>query len=177
MNDGRELTVEFTLIPEDVYSPFRWDRNNLARWIASALLCYILYDVYSRSVETLRTFEGGTSIIAILITLFILVLAGLLLFPLLRLRAVFRGTPGFATLKRVTFRPDLILFESESAKAECKWTLFLNVLETPRVFVFSQGKVGATYIPKRCFTSSEDIAFLRKLIRENFKGKITLRRD
>jgi hypothetical protein len=177
MNDGRELTIEYNLKPGDVYSPFRWDRNNLSRWIASALLCYILYDVYTRSAETLRTFEGGTSIIAILIILFILVLAGLLLFPLLRVRAVFRGTPSFAVLKRVTFRPELILFESESVKSECKWTLFLSVVETPRFFLFSQGKVGGTYIPKRCFASPEDVAFLRKLIRENFKGKAKLRRD
>jgi hypothetical protein len=177
MNDGRELTVEFSLKPRDVYSPFRWDRNNLARWVASALLCYISYDLYKRSAETLKSFDDGTSVLAIVILLFILVLLALLVFPSLRVMAIFRGTPGFTRSKRITFRPDIILFESAEAKSEFKWTLFSRVFETPRVFVFSQGKVGGTYIPKRCFASQQDIVFLRQLIRENFKGKATLRRD
>jgi len=177
MNDGRELTVEFSLKPSDVYSPFRWDRSNLARWVVSGLLCYIFYDLFKHSAETLKSFDGGTSILAIVILLFILIMLALLLFPFLRVMAIFRGTPGFARPKRVTFRPDLILFESPEAKSECKWTLFSRVFETPRVFALSQGKAGGTYIPKRCFASRQDIEFLRQLIRENFKGKATLRRD
>jgi hypothetical protein len=109
--------------------------------------------------------------------LFVLILLALLVFPSLRVRAIFRGTPGFARPRRVTFRPDIILIEAADSKSECKWTLFSGVFETPSVFVFSQGKVGGTYIPKRCFASQQDIAFLRQLIRENFKGKATLRRD
>jgi hypothetical protein len=177
MNDGRERTVEFTLRPGDVYSPFRWGRDNLARWVTAALLCYIFYDLYNRSGETFRSFEGGNSILAIVVLLFLFVLLGLLLFPFLRLLAIFRSTPDFASPRRITFRPDAILFQSAQAKSECKWTLFSRVFETPRVFVLAQGKAGGEYIPKRCFTSSEDITFLRKLIRENFKGKATLRRD
>jgi len=177
MNDGRELTVEFTLKPGDVYSPFRWDRDNLARWVIAALFCYILYDVYTRCADTLRSFDGGTSILAIVVLLFAFILFALLLFPFLRMRAIFRGTPTSANPKRVTFRADMILVESAEAKSELKWTLFSRVLETPQVFIFALGKTGGTYIPKRSFASPEDIAFLRKLVRENFKGKTTLRRD
>jgi hypothetical protein len=177
MNDGRELTVEFTLRPGDVYSPFRWDRDNLARWVTAALLCYVFYDLYNRSGETLRSFDGGNSILAIVVLLFVFVLLGLLLFPFLRTLAIFRGTPTFTSSKRITFRSDLVLLESADARSECKWTLFSRVFETPRVFVFARGKAGGTYVPKRCFGSQQDVAFLRKLIRENFKGKTTLRRD
>ncbi len=177
MNDSRELTVEFTLKPADIYSPFRWDRENLARWVIAALFCYIFYDVCTRSADTLRSFDGGTSIFAIVVLLFLFLLFGLLLFPFLRMRAIFNGTPTAAIPRRVTFRADAIQFESAIAKSECKWTLFSRVFETPRVFVFAQGKAGGTYIPKRCFATKQDIESLRQLIRENFSGKATLRRD
>jgi hypothetical protein len=102
---------------------------------------------------------------------------GLLLFPYLRVLAFFRGTPNVTRPRRVTFRTDIILFESAEAKSECKWMFFSRVIETPTGFVFSQGKAGGTYIPKRCLPSHEDIVLLRTLIRENFKGKKVLRRD
>jgi len=170
MNDGHELTVEYTLKLWDVYSPFRLSRNNLARWVSAALLCYILYDFCTHSAET-------SSILAIVILLSIFVLLALLLFPVLRLLALFRGTPAFARPKRITFRPDIILSESAEAKGEIKWTFFTWIFETPTAFVFSHGKVGETYIPKRCFATKQDIALLRELIRQHFKGKTTLRRD
>ncbi len=177
MTDRREITVEFALKPGDVYSPFRWGRGNLARWVTAGLLCYIFYDLYAGSSETLRSFAGGSSIQAIVLILFAFVLMGLLLFPYLRMLAFFRGTPNVTRTRRVTFRSDLILFESVDARSECKWTFFSRVVETPRAFIFSQGKAGGTYIPKRCLPSQEDIILLRTLIRENFKGKIDLRRD
>jgi len=63
MADGCELIIEYTLKPGDVYSPFRWDRYNLARWVTAALLCYIFYDVYNRMqmdliFESLRDAES-----------------------------------------------------------------------------------------------------------------------
>jgi hypothetical protein len=177
MADGPEVSVEYTLQFKDVYSPFRWDRRNFARWVVAIVLCYIFYDLYTKSTDALRSFESGSSILAILAVLFIFILFAILVFPFLRARAVFRGTPGFAKSTRVTFRPDNILFETESGKSECKWTTFVNILETSTLFFFSQGKIGGTYVPKRCFGSPADIESLRQLVRENFKGKATLRRD
>jgi hypothetical protein len=177
MTDLHGITVEFALKPGDVYSPFHWGRGNLARWVTAVLLCYIFYDLYTGSSETLRSFAGGSSIQAIVLILFAFVLMGLLLFPFLRVLAFFRGTPNVARTRRVTFRSDIILFESAEAKSECKWTFFSRVIETPRAFIFSQGKAGGTYIPKRCLPSHEDIVLLRALIRENFKGKMVLRQD
>ena len=177
MNDGSELTVEFTLRPADIYSPFRWDRDNLVRWVIACLLGYIFYDMYTRSAETLRSFDSGNSILAIVVLLFLLILLALLLFPFLRVLAIYRGTPSFSSPKRITFRPDMILLESAEAKSECKWALYSRVFETRRTFVFVQGKAGGIYVPKRCFASPEDLSLLRKLIRENFKGQAVLRVD
>jgi len=177
MDDQPEASVAVNLKPSDVYSPFHLDRGNVIRWVAAALLCLIFRDLYGSSRETLQSFPGGASITAVMIVLVVFVLFAILLFPYLRVRALFRSTPSLAETSRITFRPDEILFQSERAKSECKWTLFTRVFETRKVFAFSQGGIGATYVPKRFFTDPNDIQLLRRMIRENFKGKWTLRSD
>jgi len=169
MDQAPEVSVAVNLKPSDVYTPFRRDRGNVIRWVAAALLCLIFRDLYASSRETLQSFPGGASIGAIMIMLVVFVLFAILLFPYLRVRALFRSTPGLAETK--------ILFQSERAQSECKWTIFDRVSETREVFAFSQGKIGATYVPKRFFTDPNDIPLLRRIIRENFKGKWTLRND
>jgi YcxB-like protein len=107
----------------------------------------------------------------------VFILLAILLFPYLRVRGLFRKPSRLAEPTRISFRPDKIIFQSDHGTSECKWTIFVSVYEMRKIFVFSQGKVGGTYVPKRCFSSPEDVALLRTLIRENLKGKWTLRRD
>ena len=177
MDPGPEVIVEVNLKPNDIYTPFRWQRDNVIRWVVAALLCLIFRDLYASSAETLQSFPGGGSILAVIVVLLIFILLAILLFPYLRVRALFRKPSPLAEATRISFRPDKIIFQSENATSECKWTIFNSVYETRKIFVFSQGKVGGTYVPKRCFSSREDVALLRTLIRENVKGKRTLRRD
>ena len=68
------------LRPNDVYTPFLWSGGNLARWVSACVLCYIFYDLFTRSSEALRSFEGGNSILAVLVLLAVLILLGLLVF-------------------------------------------------------------------------------------------------
>jgi hypothetical protein len=177
MESHPEVIVEVDLRPNDVYTPFRWERGNIIRWVIAALLCLIFRDLYVSGADTLRTFPDSGSILAIIVVLMVFILLALLLFPYLRFRAMFRGTKQLSETQRITFRPDVILFRSESSSAECKWTLFTRIHETRKVFVFVHGSIGGTYVPKRCMPSSADVALLRQLIRENFKGSWTLRRD
>jgi hypothetical protein len=177
MDDQPQVSVAVNLKPSDVYSPFHLDRGNVIRWVAAALLCLFFRDLYTSSRETLQSFPGGASITAVMIVLVVFVLFAILLFPYLRVRALFRSTPSLRETSRITFRPDKILFQSESAQSECKWTIFNRVSETREAFAFSQGKIGATYVPKRFFANPNDIQLLRRLIRENFKGELTLRSD
>jgi hypothetical protein len=53
----------------------------------------------------------------------------------------------------------------------------MRIIETRKLFLLLQTANAATYIPKRWFRSESDVDFLRQLIRDNFKGKWTLRRD
>jgi hypothetical protein len=90
---------------------------------------------------------------------------------------MFRKAPGFKTPAKYMFDAQGMRFESEDAKGEYKWSVFARILETRKAFALAQTEYAATYIPKRCFTSPNDISLFRQLIRENFKGRWRLRRD
>jgi hypothetical protein len=176
MEDNRAVVVDVDLRPNDVYTPFRWDRFNLARWVTSIVLCLIFYDLYKNSRATILSFQGGKSILAIIALLVLFILLGLLLFPYLRLRAMFRKSPTMTKTKRYTIGRSGITIQFDDATSDCKWSLFQRAVETPSVFVLSQTSYHGTYIPKRCFASSADIARVRDLIRENMPGRWRLRR-
>jgi YcxB-like protein len=78
--------------------------------------------------------------------------------------------------RRYTFDSTGIRIQSEDASSDCKWSLYQRGYESPSVFIFSLTSYHATYIPKRCFASSDDIARVRDLIRENMPGRWRLRR-
>jgi len=171
------VVVDVDLKPNDVYTPFTWSRGNLARWIASFVLCLIFYDLYKASSATILSFPGGKSILAVVGLLALFVLLALVLFPYLRIRSLFRKSPALTKSRRCTFSADGIAIQSEDANSECKWSLFQRVVETPSVFSFFTTSLSGTYIPKRCFASVDDIRCVRSLIRENMPGKCRLRRD
>ncbi len=177
MEANANVIVDVQLRPEDVYTPFLRSRGNLARWVASVVLCLIFYDLYRDSRATILSFPDGKSILAVIAVLVLFILLALLLFPYLRMRSVFRRFPNIIKTRRYTFNPDGVLIHSEEAHVDCKWSLFRRVVETPSVFLFSYTAQGGAYVPKRCFSSKEDIVRLRKLIREKVGGKCRLRSD
>jgi len=177
MGASRDIVVEVDLRPNDVYTPFRWDRGNLSRWVAAIVICLIFFDLCRNSSAALLSFPDGKSILAVVVLLMILILCGLLVFPYLRVRAVFRKSPALTKRRRYTFRASGITIQSDDANSDLKWSLFQRAVETPGIFAFSVSSHHATYIPKRCFSSSDDVARMRELIRGNMPGKSQLRRD
>jgi YcxB-like protein len=174
--DTQVVLADVVLKPNDIYTPFQWERYNLVRWVVATLLCFVFYDLYTRGLDTLRSFPDSGSIIAILITLAVFILLALLLFPYLRFRATFRQSPQLRKAAKYTFSAEGMRFESEDSSGTCKWSGFDRIVETRKVFAFSITAASATYIPKRCL-SLNDIAVLRQLIRDHFTGKWQLRRD
>jgi YcxB-like protein len=175
MEDTRDVVVDVDLRPNDVYTPFRWDRGNLARWVTSIVLCLIFYDLYKSSRATILSFQGGESILAIIALLVLFILSGFLLFPYLRMRSMFRKSPNIRKTRRYTIGATGITIQSDDSTSDCKWSLFQRAVEMPTVFVFSLTPYQGTYVPKRCFASADDIGRVRRLIRENMPGKWRLR--
>ena len=48
MDDDRCVIVDVNLKLNDIYSPFRWERGNVARWVAASVLCLIFLDLCGR---------------------------------------------------------------------------------------------------------------------------------
>jgi YcxB-like protein len=176
MDADRCVIVDVNLKLSDIYSPFRWERSNVARWVAASVLCLIFLDLYKDGRATLATFPDGASILAIVVLLMVFILMALLLFPYLRARALFRKTAAMAKKYRYTFQRTGVTVQSDDADSVCKWSLFQRATETPTLFLFFLSDYGAMYIPKRCFAPHDDIGLLREFIRENMPGKWRLRR-
>jgi YcxB-like protein len=176
MDNKPELIADITLEPGDVHHPFLWSWQNLVRWVLALTACLILYEVPPLWPPGVSPSERRTELFLLYLLVGSVALA-LFLLPYLRVRSMFRKSPALRRPRRVIFNAEGIRFESEDARGEYKWSLFLRIIESKKVFVLLQTTHAATYIPKRCFRSPSDVELLRQLIRDNFKGKWTLRRD
>jgi hypothetical protein len=148
MENSRVVVIDVDLRPNDVYAPFRWGRSNLARWVASVVLCYIFYDLYESSRATILSFQSGESMLVIIALLVLFILPALLLFLYFRVRAMFRKSPALTKTRRYTFGTTGVVIYSEDATSDCKWSLFQRAVETPSVFIFSQTSVGGHIFPR-----------------------------
>jgi hypothetical protein len=179
MPESVDLTVQVNLRPQDVYDPVRdlflcsWD--NIIRWAFVFFACYLIYETHPiwSSAESRSEAQSALVVVALLFTL---VFLALFLFPYLRVRSIFRELPALQKPRSISFSTEGIHIDSEDARGDYKWSLFRNVVETPRVFLFMQTtrSTGALYVPKRCLSGSDGVVRLRRLIRGNFAGKARL---
>jgi hypothetical protein len=172
-----EVVAVVDLRPNDVYTPFLWSRGNLARWVGAFVLCYIFYDLFTQGSDALRSFQGGDSILAILVLLAILILLGFLVFPYLRLLAAFRNSIYLTKSRIYKFAPGGVKIEADDATTDCKWVVFRKIIETRKVFLFMYDGRVSTYLPKRCLRSPEEVKRLRRLIQDHAPPNWELRRD
>jgi hypothetical protein len=176
MSNGEQVSVGVVLKPNDVYHPFMWSWQNLWRWIVAIVLCRVVYDVFLAPGVSLETLPDAEAIRWVILVLTLFIVLGLLLFPYLRVLAMFRKTPSLNKPRQYSFSAEGLHFESEDATADLKWSAFMRIYETRSLFIFLQTTRAATYIPKRFIESEGDVPRLRQLIRDNFKGKWRLRR-
>jgi hypothetical protein len=67
--------------------------------------------------------------------------------------------------------------ESSSARSSGKlaWAVFYEVIETPESFLFFTSNTVFILLPKRIFSSEEQIHSLRALVAQNVGSKVRLR--
>ncbi len=175
MEASKQLSIEVTLRPHDLYTPLLWSGANIFYWVLALSASWILYDLYFAPPHGFLAGDAPPWIVRVALAIGILaVLVGLQYLAVLRL---FQKYPAFRKTRRMTVSPREIVIESDDARSECKWSLFTRVWETSELFLFQQTERTATYVPKRCLSSIENVHLLRELIRENFRGKCRLRRD
>jgi hypothetical protein len=175
MDTRPQLTAQIVLRPSDVYDPFLYSWRNVIRWTIVLFACLLIYDASPSWLSA----HSGTQIKPVLLNPLLIAFVLFITFfvPWLRLQWMFRTYPTMRGLRSYSFSSEGMHIESEEARGDYKWSLFTRIVETPKSFVFVITSRGATYVPKRCLAGQGEIEILRHLIRENFKGKKTLRRD
>lgn len=170
-----ELTVEVTLRAGDIYQPFLYSWSNLMRWASALFACYLIYTTRSiwlagSQPDTAFTLAGPPLFCAFV---FIVIFS----WPYLRVRSMFHKYPALGHSRRVSFSAEGMHIDSQEAQGDYKWSLFYQIVETPKTFLFIPTERGGVYIPKRCLSKADDILTLRRLIRDNFTGKCRLRSE
>jgi hypothetical protein len=175
MPEVAELTLDVTLQPNDIYQPFLVSRANLVRWVLALFACYLIYT--TRPIWSSGSQSGKASgfLQPTLFSAFVLI--AMFSWQYLRVRFIFHKYPAMRRTTHVSFNAEGMHIKSEDARGEYKWSLFYQIVETPKTFLFMATSRGAVYIPKRCLSRSDEVAVLRRLIRDNFAGKRTLRND
>ena len=165
-----------SLRPSDIYDPLLWCPRNMWRW-ALTVFCFLLVcsapPNWSLPLAGINTKPSAFGLFALAAAGFVAWFA----FPYVKVRWLFARCAILGQPRRISLRAPGIRFESADVCADCKWSAFSWIMETPKAFILMQTAAAASYIPKRCLSGSADIARVRTLIRENFRGKFTLRPD
>jgi hypothetical protein len=89
-------------------------------------------------------------------------------------RAIFRVNPRAKETTRYVFSRDGIVAESPVGRADLNWKMYVKVRETREYFLLYPSLKSANPFPKRCFTSLDDLAAFREILRESIAGPVDL---
>ena len=83
-----------------------------------------------------------------------------------RTRIQFQRNPKFREEYHLTFSRENIHFKTTSLESTLQWTHYERVIESRELFLLMYGKGLYTLIPKRAFSSEEEINSFRTLLRQ-----------
>ncbi len=83
-----------------------------------------------------------------------------------RTKIDFQRNPKFREEYHLTFSRENIHFKTTSLDSTLQWTHYERVVESPDLFLLMYGKGLYTLIPKRCFSSNEEMEAFRALVNQ-----------
>ncbi len=95
--------------------------------------------------------------------------------PYFAAKSLYKSSVNLHNPIHYSFSDDLVTQEMASGRAELLWSTFVRVRETPDLFLFYVQKHLAHPVPKRAFTSDQEIVGFRELIRRHVRN-VSLRR-
>ena len=173
MQENETIILTVALEPRDLNHPWLWSARNIFRWFVILLGCFLLFQVFTMARSEGHSVDDALTVPILAV---VAILAGIFL-PYLRILRMFKKSPALRRPRRVTLTSEGMRMEAEDASGEYKWALFWRIRETYKCFLLFQTTHSATYIPKRCFSSPEEISRFREILRTNFRGKLRLRRE
>jgi len=165
------IVLEVSLTPGDLYFPFHRSARNIYSWFVVCLFIFLAVELANIPGKGLHPLSQPWSFLLLVV---IAILAGLA-WPYLRIAYLFRHSRALTSRRRIEITPEGVRMESENARGEYRWPLFFEIEETPRAFLLKQTPGAAVYLPKRCFTSTDEIARFRALLRAQYSGRLRLR--
>lgn len=98
------------------------------------------------------------------------------LMPFIAARKAMRDPRTKAGFK-YRFSRDAIQLEGAAGKSELNWAAFVDVREVPAAVFLFINRQFFHLIPKRCFTTPQDLASFREILRDKFPRVKSLRAD
>jgi hypothetical protein len=94
----------------------------------------------------------------------------------LRMRQIFRRSPALRELRRYTLSTNGVSYESQLIHCDMQWPTLSAIREGRGAFVlYFSAYVAGLVLPKRSFSSSEQVQEFKQLVRTSFKGKVQFR--
>jgi hypothetical protein len=90
------------------------------------------------------------------------------------IRTMFRDNPPLAQPSRYVFSASGVVVESSTGRSDLNWSIYQRVWETPDYFLLYTGQRTAGALPKRYFSSEEDIRAFRERLRSSVSGRVEL---
>jgi YcxB-like protein len=174
MKNNSTISVSVQPTAADLHDLWRSSRARYLGWFLVVLGLFYTYLMVAEIVNCGFCSETASTIIqygAVAALAFF----GALFVPRLRARLMIRYGPTVRELRRYSLSDQGVHIESELLAAELRWGAFFKIEESRRSFLLYQSPLSAWVIPKRCFSTADELARLRDLLRANFGGKLSLR--
>lgn len=173
MENKPVVTISVQQTRADFIDLWQATRIKYLIWILYPLGLFYLYWAFAIFMNDGFTTETSSSILQFcFVGLF--AFFGAFIVPRLRARITLQG-PVALERRNISLSPQGITVESPVFTATYNWTAFTLIKETKQSFVLFTAPIVALIIPKRAFSSPDELQRVRSLIRESFPGRKTLR--
>jgi hypothetical protein len=172
MENKPVVTISVQQTRTDFIDLWQATRFKYLIWILYPLGLFYLYWAFAIFMNDGYTTETSSSILQFcFVGLF--VFFGAFIVPRLRAIMSLKG-PVAREQRNISLSPQGITVESPVFTATYNWTAFTLIKETKQSFVLFTAPIVALIMPKRAFSSPDELQQVRSLIGECFPGRKTL---
>lgn len=173
MENHSDLAVNVQLTFGDQLDLWKSSHGRYVSWFLVAI--GMIYSYFALA-ELLNTGNEEDRIFLVSLYGFMAMLAffAAIVVPRVRAKQLLNQSPLAQELRRYLFSDRGVRTESELSTAEYKWGAYVRIVETKRIFCFFQSPLFGVIIPKRCFSTPDEILLLRQILQAHFRGKLRL---
>lgn len=174
MENNSTISVRVQPTAADLHDLWKGSRVRYLGWLLLLLGLFYIYLLLAIIMDYGVRAETESIIIQYSLVV-LLALSGAFFVPRLRARLMIRYGPTIRELRRYSLSEQGVQIESALLTADLRWGAFLKIVESGESFLFYQSPFSGWVIPKKCFSTTDDLVRVRDILQTNFKGKLSLR--